>query len=163
MKKGIAILVALLSIPFLTVGLLFLIASGGQASRLFVALAFGVIGLALLITALKRLRRLAALNPEVLRTGAVDLARRLGGELTVSQLRAEYDISFDEAQAVLDGLVTEQACSRDDRAERTVYVFHELMPSLSEKSCPYCGTALPVRDALRKCPNCGGTLEITKT
>ena len=163
MKKGVAILVALLSIPFLTLAILFLIASAGQASRFFVALAFGVIGVALLVTALKRLRRLAALSPDVLRTGAVELARRLGGELTVSQLRAEYNISFDEAQDVLEGLLNEDACEREDRAERTVYVFHELMPSLAEKVCPYCGTELPVRDALRKCPNCGATLEITKT
>jgi len=164
MKKLGAILLALLSIPFLVLGILFLIAaSTGPSSRLLVALAFFAPGLALLIFAIRRLRRLAETDPEALKTGAVELARRLGGELTVAQLRAEYRVPQKLAVLVLEELAAEGTCEREQREERTVYVFHELLPSLAKRVCAYCGTRLPVRQALTKCPNCGAPLEIIKT
>ena len=162
MKKLGATLVALLSIPFLTLGLLFLIASN-TISRFLTALALLAIGVLLLIVGVRRLRRLATISESSLRTGAVELARRLGGELTVAQLRAEYSISQELAQRVLDHLVSEGTATREERRDRVVFVFRGLQAALARKLCPYCGTELPVREALRKCPNCGAQLEITKT
>jgi len=163
MKKLLAILVAFLSVPFFTLGVLFLIAAARNPSRLWVGLALTIAGAAILIASVRWLRRLAELSPEALKTGAVELARRLGGELTVSQLRAEYHLSQEQATQVLEGLVREGTCEREPRDERVVYVFKELAPSLVQKVCPYCGTKLPVRSGLRKCPNCGAPLELTKT
>ncbi|HHX63734.1 MAG TPA: zinc ribbon domain-containing protein [Chloroflexi bacterium] len=163
MKKAAAIVIVLLSIPFYLFGILFLIASSGQATRLVPGLVMVAIATGLLIGGIRWLRRMADRSPEALRTGAIELARRLGGELTASQFRAEYRISNDLALRTLDGLVAEGNAVREERESRTVYVFTGLKPSLSEKRCPYCGTQLPVRTALRKCPNCGGQLEITKT
>ena len=162
MKKFLAILVVLASIPLLTVGILYLIASGTGARGGVLAVVLLAMGTALLVFGLRRLRRLAAISPSALRTGAVELARRLGGDLTVSQFRAEYRISHELAQETLDELVSEGTCGPERRDERTVYVFAGLLPSLAEKTCPYCGTELPVRSALRKCPNCGAQLEVTK-
>lgn len=163
MKRVPAIIAVLASIPFLTFAILFLIAATAQASRIFVAAALGAVGIFLLVAGLRRLRRLAEISPEALRTGAVELARRLGGELTVAQFRAEYRISQELASQVLEQLVREGTATREERQDRVVYVVKGLMPSLAEKVCPYCGSKLPVRSALRKCPNCGGQLEITKT
>jgi prepilin signal peptidase PulO-like enzyme (type II secretory pathway) len=164
MKKAVAILAVLASIPFLTFGVLFLIAAAaGPGSRLLVAAALLIIGVVLLVLGLRRLRRLAAITPEALKTGAVNLARRLGGELTVAQLRAEYEISHERAQQVLIELENEGTVEQERREDRVVYVFTGLLPSMAEKVCPYCGTELPVRSALRKCPNCGAQLEIEKT
>lgn len=163
MKKLLAILIVLASIPFFTFGILFLIAAVRAPSRGLVGLALLAIGAALLIGGLRYLRRLAAISPQTLRTGAVELARRMGGELTVSQFRAEYRVSHELASETLEGLVAEGVARREARDERFVYVFTELLPSLVAKVCPYCGTDLPVRSALRKCPNCGAQLEITKT
>lgn len=163
MKKLPAILAVLASIPFFTFAILFLIAASKNASRALVALAFGAIAVFLLIVGLRALRRLADISPENLKTGAVDLARRLGGEVTVTQLRAEYAISLELATRVLEGLVADGSCRREQREERQVYVFTGLLPALKEKVCPYCGSKLPVRSSLRKCPNCGAALEITKT
>lgn len=165
MNKFVATVVALLSIPFLTLGLIFLIAAGAGSglSRLLVGLALLAIGVVLLVTGVRRLRRLAEISPEALKTGAVELARRLGGDLTVAQLRAEYQISLDRATDALEELVAEGTATREQREERVVYVFTGLLPSLAQKTCPYCGTVLPVRSALRKCPNCGAQLDITKT
>lgn len=163
MKKLGAVLITIASIPFITLSLLFFIAASAAPSRFWVALAFGAIGLALLLWGLGRLRRLAALSDEALRTGAVELAQRLGGELTVAQLRAEYRIPQSLALKTLEGLTAEGTCQREQRAERIVYLFKGLQPSLARKVCPYCGTELPLRQAVRKCPNCGAQLEITKT
>lgn len=163
MKKFGATLVALLSIPFLTLGLIFLIASRGMASRFFTAVVLLAIGVALLVWGVRRLRWLASTSEGALRTGAVELAKRLGGELTIAQLRAEYRISHELAQRVMDHLVSEGTAIPEQRSDRVVYVFKGLQPSLARKLCPYCGTELPVREAIRKCPNCGAQLEITKT
>lgn len=162
MKKLGATLTALLSIPFLTFGLLFLIAAN-SLSRFLTAFALLAIGVVLLVVGVRRLRRLSSISESALRTGAVELAKRLGGELTVAQLRAEYRIPQDLAQRVLDQLVSEGTATREERSERIVFVFGGLQPSMARKLCPYCGTELPVREALRKCPNCGAQLEITKT
>ncbi len=163
MKKLSWIIVALVSVPFLTFGLLFLIAAASNPSRILVALVLLAIGVVLLITAIRRLRRLAEISPDALKLEAVELARRLGGELTVSQFRAEYHLSEEMATKTLEQLVAGGTCTREQREQRAVYVFTGLLPSLAEKVCPYCGSKLPVRSALRKCPNCGGQLEITKT
>ena len=162
MKKLGAILLAVLSIPFLTLGLIFLIAAS-SLSRAAVAIVLLGAGLALLIYAIRRLRRLASISPEALRTGAVDLARRMGGELTVAQLRAEYRLSSEQAAEVLEELTAEGTCERDHRPDRIVYVFRGLQESVTRRVCPYCGTELPVREALNKCPNCGAQLELEKS
>jgi hypothetical protein len=163
MKKLGASIVVLASIPFFIVGLLFLIASASQPIRILVALAFLAIGAFLLVVGLQRLRRLAEISPEALKTGAIELARRLDGELTVAQFRAEYRISQERATEVLEEMVAEGAAERQQRGGRVVYVVTGLLPAMVQKQCPYCGTELPVRTVLRKCPNCGGQLEITKT
>jgi len=165
MKKLGASVVVLLSIPFFIVGILSLIASVSQASRIFVfvALVFLAIGVFLLVVGLRRLRRLAEISPEALKTGAIELARRLNGELTVAQFRAEYRISEEQATAVLEEMVAEGAAEREQREQRVVYVVTGLLPAMVQKRCPYCGAELPVRTALRKCPNCGGQRELTKT
>lgn len=162
MRKLGATLLALLSIPFLTLGLVFLIAAN-TISRFLTAAALLAIGVALLVVGIRKLRRLTATSESALRTSAVELARRLGGELTASQLRAEYRIEQEVAQRVLDHLVSEGTASREERPDRVVYVLRGLQASLARKLCPYCGTELPVREALRKCPNCGAQLEISKT
>jgi len=164
MNKLTAIIVSLLSIPLYLLGFLFLIASGsGGSSRLLAAFGLLAVATAVLLLGRNRLRRLAEIDPTSLRTGAVELARRLGGDLTVSQLRAEYRISEKQATAALEELAAEGTAVREQREERVVYAFKGLLPSKAERLCPYCGTKLPVREALHKCPNCGANLEITRT
>jgi len=163
MKKLGASIVVLASSLFFIAGILFLIASVSQASRILVALVFLAIGTFLLVVGLRRLRRLAEISPDALKTGAIELARRLDGELTVAQFRAEYRISQEQASEVLEEMVAEGAAKREQREERVVYVVTGLLPAMVQKRCPYCGAELPVRTALRKCPNCGAPLEITKT
>ena len=163
MKRLFAILSVLLSIPLYTFGVLFLIAATAKPSRALVGLALAAVATFLLVMGLRRLRRLAEITPDALRTGAINLAQRLGGEVTVAQLRAEYRISNDLATKTLEQLVNEGSCQREEREDRVVYVVTGLKPAMVEKVCPYCGTKLPVRSDLRKCPNCGANLELQKT
>jgi len=163
MKKVPATIMAIASIPFITLGLLFMIAAIQNPARFPIAIVLLLIGAVLLIAGIKRLRRLADIDPATLKTNAVDLARRLGGEVTVSQFRAEYRIPRELAVDVLEDLVADGTCARENRENRVVYVFVGLMPALAEKVCPYCGAEFPVRSALRKCPNCGASIEIQKT
>ncbi|NLT73458.1 MAG: hypothetical protein GXX94_04590 [Chloroflexi bacterium] len=162
MKKLGAALIALLSIPFFTFGLIFLIAAS-STSRLLTALALLAIGVVLLVVGVRRLRRLASISEDALMSGAVEMARRMGSELTVAQLQAEYNIPQSLAQRVMDKLTEAGTAVAEQREDRVVYVFTGLLPAMARKLCPYCGTELPVREALRKCPNCGAQLEITKT
>ncbi len=165
MKKLVAALIALLSVPLFVFGLLFLIAGTepGKGGRLLTGLVMIAAGIFMLVVGLRRLRRLALIAPAALKTNAVALARRLGGELTVAQLRAEYRISEEAAREALEDLARDNTCRRERREDRDVYVFTGLLPSLVEKVCPYCNTKLPVRSDLRKCPNCGAQLDLKKT
>ena len=163
MNKLPWMVVVLLSIPIFIIGVLSLIVGTTRPGWLLVGLVLLALGAVLLISGLRRLRRLAEISPEALKTEAVELARRLGGDLTVSQFRAEYRLDEKTAVSTLEALVAAGTCKREQREERAVYVFTGLLPAIVEKLCPYCGTKLPVRSALRKCPNCGAQLELTKT
>ncbi len=163
MKKILAILAVLVSIPLLTFGLVFLIAAAAAPSRILVAGALLVAGGLLLAWAISTLRRQAEISPEGLATGTVALARRLGGEVTVAQVEAEFHIPQGQAFEALERLRTRGLAQVEQREGRSVYVVRGLQPSLVTRRCPYCGTTFPVKEALRKCPNCGASLELEKT
>ena len=162
MSKLTAILVILVSIPFLGFGLIFLIATATNPGRFFTAAALLLIGGLLLMLGAFRLRRLAEISPEALATGIVDLARRLGGEVTVAQVQAEFKISSAMALGALEQLRGRGDCQREQRKDVDAYLFKGVMPAKAIKRCPYCGSEFAVKSALRDCPNCGANLEITK-
>ncbi len=162
MKRILAFVALLVSLPFLTFGLLFLIAAMEEPERFLVAAGLLAAGGVLLYWGIATLRRLAEISPKALATGAVTLARRFGGEVTVAQVQAEYRIPAHLALEALESLRAAGHAQVEQREGRTVYILRGLQPSLVTKQCPYCGSAFPVRQALRKCPNCGAALEITK-
>jgi hypothetical protein len=162
MKKLVAIGAIVLAIILFLFGLIFLIAAS-TTSRLLTAFALLAIGALLLWYAIRTLRRLRVLTPDNLDTAVVDLARRLGGEVSVSQVRSEFSVDQETAQASLDRLRREGVAQLEHRGERVVYLFKGVLPAKAIRKCPYCGSEFPVRESLHTCPNCGGTLEITKT
>jgi hypothetical protein len=162
MSKLTAILIILVSIPFLGFGLIFLIAAATSPGRFMTALALLLIGGFLLLLGAFRLRRLAEISPETLATGIVDLARRLGGEVTVAQVQAEFKIPSAMALGALERLRGRGDCQREQRKDVDAYLFKGVMPAKAIKRCPYCGSEFAVKSALRDCPNCGANLEITK-
>lgn len=162
MKRSSAILLIVAAIVLITFGLIFLMGSQGKGTIILTGMALLAGGIVLVGWAVNRLRRLAQLDPDQLATDAVELAQRLGGEVTVAQVQAELDVSGKLAAQVLDRLRSEGACYVEHREDRTLFVFKSLMPSKATKLCSYCGAEFSIRDAKRQCPNCGAMLEITK-
>ncbi|MCG2768888.1 MAG: hypothetical protein L6435_10990 [Anaerolineae bacterium] len=162
MKRSSTILLIVAAIVLITFGLIFLMGSQGKGTIILTGMALLAGGIVLVGWAVNRLRRLAQLDPDQLATDAVELAQRLGGEVTVAQVQAELDVSGRLAAQVLERLRSEEACYVEHREDRTVFVFKSLMASKATKRCPYCGADFSIRDAKRQCPNCGAMLEITK-
>jgi hypothetical protein len=160
-SRLLAILAILVAIVLLLFGLVFLIAAN-SASRLLTAGALLVIGAILVGYAIATLRRLRERSPDYLETHTVDLARRLGGELSIAQVQAEFKVETALALATLDSLRQKGVAQLEHRGGSTVYLFKGVLPAKAVKRCPYCGSEFAVRSALHKCPNCGGNLEITK-
>jgi hypothetical protein len=121
-----------------------------------------LIGGLLLIWSLANLRRLAEISPATLETGVLDLARTLGGEVTVAQVQTQFHIPRSLAFATLERLCAQGQCQREQRPDHDVYVFKSVVPAKVVKRCPYCGSTFPVKSAVRECPNCGANLEIAK-
>ena len=157
MGKLGATLAVIVSVLFLVLGIIFLIAGRGAVA--FVLL---LCGAALLVLGASTLRRLAEISPEALATGIVDLARRLDGEVTVAQVQAEFSIPSNMALGALERLRGRGDCQREQRADRDVYIFKSVMPAKAIKRCAYCGSEFAVKSAMRECPNCGASLEIVK-
>ncbi len=162
MKKSGAILAIIAAVPLLIFGVIFLIAAATSPNRFFVAVVLLLLGGALLALGALRLRRLAEISPEALATGIVDLARRLGGEVTVAQVQSEFRISSEMALGALERLRGHGDCQREQRKDHDVYLFKSVMPAKAIKRCPYCGSEFAVKSAMRECPNCGASLEILK-
>ena len=157
MGKLGATLAVVVSVLFLVLGIIFLIAGRGAVA--FVLLACGA---ALLAFGALTLRRLAEISPEALATGIVDLARRLSGEVTVAQVQSEFRISSNMALGALERLRGRGDCQREQRTDHDVYIFKSVMPAKAIKRCAYCGSEFAVKSAMRECPNCGASLEIVK-
>lgn len=162
MRRGLSIFAIVAAIPLLVFGVVFLIAAASVPSRFSVALVLLVFGAALLAWGALTLRRLAEISPEALATGIVDLARRLGGEVTVAQVQAEFRIPSEMALGALERLRGRGDCQREQRKDHDVYLFKSVMPAKAIKRCPYCGSEFAVKSAMRDCPNCGANLEILK-
>jgi hypothetical protein len=162
MKKPLAVLAAVIAVPLLAFGVIFLIAAVGRPGRILVAAVLLGIGSLFLLWSVLTLRREAEISPEALATGIVDLARTLGGEVTVAQVQAQFHIPNQMAFGALEKMCGHGECQRDQRADHDVYVFKSVMPAKVIKRCAYCGSTFPVKSTMRDCPNCGATLEVVK-
>jgi len=162
MRKSFAVLAAIVAVPLLALGVVFLIAAVGRPSRILVAVVLLSIGSLSLLWSVLTLRREAEISPESLATGIVDLARTLGGEVTVAQVQAQFHIPNQMAFGALERMCGHGECQREQRPDHDVYVFKSVMPAKVIKRCAYCGSTFPVKSPMRECPNCGATLEVVK-
>ena len=163
MKRLLAIAALVVSVPILALALLFLIAAMTRPDRLLVTAGLLAAGALPLAWGIATLRRQAEISPDALASGAVALARRLGGEVTEAQVQAEFRIPRALALGTLEKLCLDGQAEREVRGDRVVYVVRGLQASLVTRRCPYCGSSFPVREAVRKCPNCGAAVELDKT
>jgi len=161
--QGLTIGAFLLGVLFLAGGLVFLCAAVQDTARFPLALALLVVGGGLAAWAGNRWRKARHLSPDVLDDRIIDLASANDAELGLSRVIGALDIPDDVARTALARLEANGLCQQEHREGKTIYVFPGLQESKVVRRCAYCGNEYSVREALHKCPNCGGNLEIAKT
>jgi DNA-directed RNA polymerase subunit RPC12/RpoP len=121
-----------------------------------------VIGAGLAVWGGLTLRRLHATDPENLSDRITALAKRFGGEVTLSQAVAELGVPDEAALKAFDLLEGKGQCHRERHDEREFYVFPGLVERKVARRCPYCGREFSVKQAVYTCPHCGGDLRLQK-
>lgn len=163
MNRIIAFLLLGIGSLALAVGLLFLCAASRDANRLPLAIILLVLGGGLAAGGGLLWRRQRELSKEAVADRIVAMAQADDdAELTVAEVVA--GLRLPEA-AVLQGLellVRRGRCRREFRDDHAVYVFPGLKESKLIRKCAYCGTIYPVKEPLRTCRKCGGTVELVK-
>ena len=146
----------------LAVGILFLCAAISIPERWFLAIVLLILGAGGAGWSAFAYRRWASVQPGELAARITDLAAENDGELALSQIMSAFDVPASVATAALDELAQKGQCHREARGEQTLYVFPGLKEHKVVRKCVYCGSTFPVKQALQKCPNCGGNLELVK-
>ncbi len=164
MNRTLAIIAIVVAAVLLTLGMVFLCAATQEPARLFVAAPLLLVGAGLAVWGGLTLRRLRDLDPENLSDRITQLARKGNAEVTLAQAVAELGVPDEAAVAALNLLERRGQAHRERVGEdaREVYVFPGLKPSLVERRCPYCGAEFSVKQAVYKCPNCGGDLRLER-
>ena len=159
MKRVVAVLLFGVGLAALLFGLLFLIGSAGQSTRLAVA-AVGLVCGALLTGVGVRLFKLARHeDPDFIKAELLTLAKREDGEISEHELRGALGARWPRAQEVLLVLQGEGVCRLGNAAGGSYYTFPQLQPRLAVRRCEFCQAELPLDDELVSCPQCGGTIK----
>lgn len=161
-SQGLTVAVFVAGVVFLAGGLIFLCAATQNVARLPISLALLLIGGGLAAWAGLRWRRARQLAPDVLDDRIVELAAAHDAELSLAQVISALEVPDDAARAALARLEANGLCHREQRETSSVYVFPGLRESKVVRRCSYCGNEYSIREPLHKCPNCGGSLEITR-
>lgn len=152
--------VFVVAVVLLAGGLVFLCASASRGAYASVALVLMVLGTACALWAGARLRQARNMAPEVMEQRIVDLAAAQEGEVTAAQVVAALDVGPARAQEALARMQAGGLARREMREGKEVYILPGLTESKVVRRCTYCGNEYAVREAVYKCPNCGGTLEL---
>ena len=161
--RSLTLILFLLGALLLAVGFIFLCAVVDNPSRLPVAIALLVGGGGLAAWAGVRWQRARQLDPDALDDRIVALAGKHQGEITLAQIISSLGVPDGAARAALVQLEAKGLCHQEHRQGTPVYVFAGLEEQKVARRCTYCGSEFSVREPLHKCPNCGGTLEISKS
>lgn len=160
MNRIIYLGVFVVSALVLALGILFLCAAITIPERLPLAIILFILGTIGAGWSALAYRRWANVQPAALAARITDLAAQNDGELTLSQIMSAFDVPASVGTAALDELAQSGQCRREARADQVLYVFPGLKEHKVVRKCVYCGSTFPVKQALQKCPNCGGILEL---
>lgn len=141
-------------------GLMFLIASSDNSTRLYTGLILLAAGVLLIYAGYRIYRRGLATRPGAIKALILKAAAKKNGRISQEALIAETGIS-DLTIFELNKMVSSGRASRDISEQGNYYIFPEFQFELKFKACPYCGNDYPVRSDVERCPSCGGDLKIT--
>jgi hypothetical protein len=144
----------------LGVGLIFLCAATTVPERMPLAILLLILGAVGAGWSAFAYRRWLNTQPAALAVWLTSLAAENNGELAVAQAMPSFGVTAQAATAALDELVQKGLCHREARADQVIYVFPGLKEHKLVRKCAYCGSTFPVKQALQKCSNCGGALEL---
>jgi len=162
MNRLVYLGVFVVSALVLALGLLFLCAAIAAPERWLLALILLVVGAIGAGWSAFAYRRWASVQPGALTARITDLAAENDGELALAQVMSTFDVPASVATAAIDELVQKRQCHREARGDQVLYVFPGLKERKVVRKCAFCGSTFPVKQALQKCPNCGGSLELVK-
>jgi hypothetical protein len=158
-KTGSYIAICLAGLPFLLLGLLFLVAAAFSPQRLIVAAVLLLVGFLLVASGVMGYRRASFLEPESLTGYILKLARARGGKITVELVSATLGIRSDEAHEAVNFMIAKGYAKEEFEGETRIVNVGGVVTKL-ERKCPYCGSNFPVREHFDKCPSCGASLEM---
>lgn len=155
--RTVAYFVLLVGVVVGLLGLVFILAPGKAAKGLVMLIvAAGLVGFAV-----SRLRAMARLSPQYLAEQISALAAASNGEVTLAAACGHLRLPPETVAPVLSDLVNRGVARLEYRDGTDYYLFPGLKETKMVKRCPYCGNEYPVNTPGRKCPACGGNLEIT--
>lgn len=140
-------------------GLLFVVASSGNGSRLISGIIMLAGGAVLLFFGLRLLRKGIKSAPAAVRRMVLACAAKHNGLISAEALFAETG-DREHTEQELKILAGEGKVKTAGDGGKTMYQFPEFQFQLKMKVCPYCGKDIPVRAAVDTCPSCGGDLKI---
>jgi hypothetical protein len=155
-----AITVVAVGLGLGVLGVLFLIASAGNPTRLVVGLVLTGLGGVGLLFGISRLKLLKEADPQRVMQRIADLATRAGGDVTLGQVVGDLGVPMPLAEEALSDLVAQGLCTVERRGDDTFYVFAGIRPDKVTRECPYCGSEFSVRQPRDTCPSCGANLRL---
>jgi len=160
MKRLVAVLLFLVGLAALLFGLLFLIGSDGQSTRLMVAATGLIFGAALVGVGVRMFKQARREDPDFIKAELLTLAKREDGEISEHELRGALGARWSKAEAVLLALQADGTCQLGKTQGGAYYTFPHLQPRLAVRRCEFCQAELPLDDELVSCPQCGGSVKI---
>ena len=100
-------------------------------------------------------------DPRRMATEVTKLAKKHGGELTVSKVMADMSVNRELATSTLKRLEKTEICFAKMRGEESIYIFSAFKKKRKVKICEYCDSTYNEIDKLGDdCPSCGAKLKL---
>ncbi|MEZ7893344.1 MAG: hypothetical protein QMC67_16535 [Candidatus Wallbacteria bacterium] len=160
MNKIFYYLMAVVSIFFILLSLIFLISSMAKPSYIIVALSLGGIGAGILYFALAGISYANFTNADNIANYILKIAHRNNGVFTKEEIKEKLNINEEIFNLALKKLENQSALSINYDNGLTIYKISGIANFVKRK-CEFCATEFNVRDNLVKCPNCGGNIKIS--
>jgi hypothetical protein len=135
--------------------------AGGSklGGRVAIALVLFAIAIVQLVPAVLILTRRLRLRPDRVEESIIDIARGTDGTVTEGEVATWVGFSPEEASQTLNRMAAKGLAERTGRTE---WLIKAVTARKVQRSCPYCGASLPVRERVLVCPQCGGNVDLDR-